>query len=375
MTYSNDFNGFLQDNNSQSIEFESVPIIPKPTLADEVKLVCMQDVEMKIMRWMWHYNIAYGKLNVIAGNGGLGKSQATIDFAATVSNGGYFPNCDSRTEQGDVILISAEDDIEDTIKPRLVAAGANLSRIYVLDAITKPSEDKKESLRTFDLTKDIERLTALLEVKKEVRLIIIDPISAYLGKTDSHNNSDMRGLLTPLAAMAAKYGVAVLLVTHLSKSQNPDMMARVIGSVGLIAAARSGFVVVKDEKNPDTRYFLPIKNNVGNDNKGYVYHIESVNLTSEIETSKIVWHVGTVDAHKILYPEQDSKPTATNGAKAFLESLLSEKPMFASDIFEEAKGCGYSQSAMQRAKQSLGVVHKKQGRWVFVVFARQSPNI
>lgn len=361
MSYNNDFRDDYQENSGNLIKLERVAAAPKPTLADEVELLCMDDIEMKIIKWMWEYRIAYGKINVVAGDGGLGKSQTTVCFAATVSIGGCFPNCDTPTKQGNVIFLSAEDDPADTIKPRLEAAGADMTKVFVLDAIKTKTADDKEDIRTFNLVKDIERLAAVIEQKGNVRLIIIDPISAYLGKTDSNNNADMRGLLTPLAAMAAKHGAAILLVTHLSKSQNPDIMARVIGSVGLIAAARAGFVVVKDEKTPDTRYFLPIKNNIGNDNEGFAYHIETVELPNDITTSKIVWHAGTVSAHSILNPQEETKPTATNGASAFLQDLLSDKPMLASDIFEEGIGAGYNKAAIQRAANRLQVKRNKQG--------------
>jgi hypothetical protein len=362
MTYNNN----TEHTNQEKPEFESIAIEPEPTPADDVTLLCLNDLEMKPVVWMWEERIACAKLNVLAGDAGLGKSQTTANFAAIVSTGGYFPDSDTPAIKGNVIFLSAEDDPADTIKPRLVAAGADVNHVYILDAIKTKSREGKEGIRNFDLSEDIERLAAIMDKVGNVRLVVIDPISAYMGGTDSHNNADMRGLLAPLSAMAAKHGAAVLLVTHLNKSQNPDIMARVMGSIALVAAARAGFVVVKDTKEPDTRYFLPIKNNIGNDREGFAYHIETVVLSDEITTSKIVWHEGAVDAHKILHPEPEVKPTATTAASAFLHTLLAEKPMLASDIFEEAIGGGYSKAAMQRAANRLKVHRKKcgmQGGW------------
>lgn len=357
MTYTND----SKHTNQEKPEFEEVKIDPEPTPADDVELLCMNDIEMKPVMWMWEERIACAKLNVLAGDAGLGKSQTTANLAAIVSTGGYFPNSDTPAIKGNVIFLSAEDDPADTIKPRLMAAGADVNHVYILDAIKTKSREGKEGIRNFDLSEDIERLAAITERVGNVRLVVIDPISAYMGGTDSHNNADMRGLLAPLSAMAAKHGAAVLLVTHLNKSQNSDIMARVMGSIALVAAARAGFVVVKDAKEPDIRYFLPIKNNIGNDREGFAYHIETVTLSDEITTSKIVWHEGVVDAYKILHPDPEVKPTATNGAKEFLQEILSQGAVSAKEVFENAEAAGYSKSSIQRARARAGAKTRKKG--------------
>lgn len=357
MIYNNNAEHTIQEKP----EFESVAIEPETTPADDVTLLCMNDIEMKPVVWMWEERIACAKLNVLAGDAGLGKSQTTANLAAIISTGGYFPDSDTPAIKGNVIFLSAEDDPADTIKPRLMAAGADVTRVYILDAIKTKSREGKEGIRNFDLSEDIERLAATIEKVGNVRLVVIDPISAYMGGTDSHNNADMRGLLAPLSAMAARHGAAILLVTHLNKSQNPDIMARVMGSIALIAAARAGFVVVKDTKEPDTRYFLPIKNNIGNDREGFAYHIETVVLSDEITTSKIVWHEGAVDAHKILHPEPEVKPTATNGAKEFLQEILSQGAVSAKEVFENAEAAGYSKSSIQRARARAGAKTRKKG--------------
>jgi putative DNA primase/helicase len=139
-------------------------------------------------------------------------------------------------------------------------------------------------------------------------------------------------------------------------------MARVMGSIALIAAARAGFVVVKDTKEPDTRYFLPIKNNIGNDREGFAYHIETVELSDEITTSKIVWHKGVVDAYTILHPEPEVKPTATNGAKEFLQEILSQGAVSAKEVFENAEAAGYSKSSIQRARARAGAKTRKKSK-------------
>ena len=328
---------------------------------NEVEMICMSDIEMKPISWLWYDRIACGKLTVIAGNPGLGKSQLTASLAATVTTGAVWADGSEPTTIGNVIFLSAEDDAADTIKPRLMAAGANTSLCHVLDAVRIKSDSNECTKRSFDLTQDIERLGAAIAKLGNVRMVVIDPISSYLGSTDSHNNADMRGLLAPLSAMAAEHEVAIILLTHLNKSTNQDAIGRVIGSIGLIAAARAGYIVVKDEKAPETRYFIPIKNNIGNDYDGFAFHIEGIELSEGIKTSYVDWHKGVVIAQKILHPEPEEKPTATNGAQDFLRELLSGKPMLAKDVFEQAEAMGYSKAAMQRARIRIGASHRKVG--------------
>lgn len=330
----------------------------------------MSDVETIPVKWLWHKRIALGKLTVIAGNPGLGKSQITAYLAATVSTGGDWPDGAEPPLRAAVLFLSAEDDAGDTIKPRLLAAGADVGNCYVIDAVHDVNGRGDAQLRTFDLSQDIERLEREIIRIGNVGLVIIDPISAYLGGVDSHNNADMRGLLAPLSSMAAKHDVAVVLVTHMNKSKDQEPIARVIGSIGLVAAARAGYVVIKDHKNPDLRHFVPVKNNIGNDKDGFSFMIEGVKLPVDIlsvETSKVSWLPDTVQAQDILNPEAKAKETQTNGAKDFLSECLADGPKLSADVFEEAKGAGYKKGAIQRAAQALGVKRRKQdvlnGQW------------
>jgi hypothetical protein len=336
----------------------------------EMEVRCMSDVEMKPVRWLWYRRIALGKLTVIAGNPGLGKSQITTFLAAMVSPGGSheillnWPDAALPPAKGSVIILSAEDDAADTIKPRLLAAGADMSRCYVLEVVRIKNQNGDPAQRSFNLREDVARLEREIIRRGDVRLVIIDPISAYMGETDSNNNADMRGVLAPLAAMAAKHGVAVVLVTHMNKSKDQEPVARVIGSIGLIAAARAGYAVVKDQKEPEVLYFVPVKNNIGDDKNGFAFKIEEKKIPcgfETIETSRVVWLPDMVKAKDILNPDELPKPTQTNGAKDFLQQVLREGPQLGRDILLEAEGAGYSKASLQRAAASLGVKRRKLG--------------
>ncbi len=332
---------------------------PAPPIEDEVDMVCIKDVEMQPINWLWKSRIARGKITIIAGNPGLGKSQLTAALAATVTKGGIWPESNEQASIGNVIFLSAEDDPADTMKPRLLAAGADPERCHVLQAIKTVTSKGNQSERSFSLDKDIQKLEEAIQRIGNVHLIVIDPVSAYFGSADSNNNAEVRGILAPLAAMAAKHGAAVVLLTHLNKSTQQDLMGRIIGSIGAIAAARSGYIVSKDEKKPEKRYFVPIKNNIGNDRDGFAFEILSVTLDNGFETSRISWLPGLVNAQQIINP--DTSKNSTNGATEFLRDLLANGPMPAKEVIDAGDGNGYSKSTLQRAAHRIGVRRKKDG--------------
>lgn len=342
----------------------------KVAKSDEAELICMDDVQMVSISWLWENRIALGKVTVVAGQPGLGKSQITSMLCAHVTGQIPFPD-GKRAPLGDVLILSAEDDPADTIKPRLLAAGADLKRCHFFNGI-KTQVSGRDTTRLFDLSADADPLENVLKANQDIRMIIIDPVSAYQGKTDSHNNSETRALMAPYSEMAARYGVSIILVTHLNKSTSQEPIERFIGSIGLVAAARAAYIVVKDDDNHNLRYFVPVKNNIGNDDEGFEYDISGIELSGGIKTSHIRWKEGAVSAKKILYPE---KKTQINGAKEFLADLLCGAPLMASDVFDEAKGMGYTNGAMQRAAKALNIQRKKLGMkegWIWFLPHQES---
>ncbi|HTH17370.1 MAG TPA: AAA family ATPase, partial [Magnetospirillum sp.] len=212
-------------------------------------LISMADVQSRPIEWLWPGRIARGKVTLIAGDPGLGKSFLTLDLAARVSRGSPWPDVpDASAPLGGVVLLSAEDDAEDTIRPRLDAAGADVHCIKLLHAVRHNyRENQKEAL--FSLATDLPALEAAILAVPDCRLVVIDPITAYLGDTDSHKNAEIRGLIAPLAALAAKHGVAIVCVTHLNKSGSGPAIYRSIGSIAFVAAARAAWAVIKDSGN------------------------------------------------------------------------------------------------------------------------------
>jgi len=191
-------------------------------------------VKPEPIRWLWPGRVPLGKLTLIVGDPGLGKSFLTLDLAARVSAGEPWPDAPgAENTPGAVVLLSAEDDLADTIRPRLDAAGADVERVAALSISS--------------LQRDLPDLEKAMHDAPGVRLVVIDPITAYLAGTDSHKNADVRSLLAPLAELAARHRVAVVAVSHLNKHVGGSALYRAQGSLAFTAAARAVWLVAKDK--------------------------------------------------------------------------------------------------------------------------------
>ena len=337
------------------------------------------DVKAKPINWLWPGRLARGKFSIIVGNAGLGKSQVCCSLAAITSKGGFWPVDRTEAYQGSVIILSAEDDVEDTIRPRLEAAGADLDNVYILEAISVEDDKTKETKkRSFNLAADTTRLAALMQhIKDEsglpVALVIIDPISAYLGNADSHNNAEVRALLSPLQYVAAKHQAAMLGVSHLTKAQGVDALLRLQGSVAFGAAARSVWGIAKDKDDPQRRLMLPLKNNLGKDDTGFAYSLQSFLLEGSeppIGTSHVMWEKEkvTISAEEAFAQgaKDFTEHSMLDDAKAFLRDFLANGAQRVDKVEREAKRAGVSAATLKRAKVELRLIAAKQdfeGPW------------
>lgn len=340
------------------------------------------DIEARPIRWLWSGRIARGKVSMLAGNPGVGKSQITASMAAIVSTGGTWPVDRTHCERGNVVILSAEDDPEDTIKPRLEVAGADLARVIILDGIVRHADGNGRGLT---LRHDLHELSTVLDEIGDVALVVIDPITAYLGDTDSHKNAEIRGLLTPLFDLAAKHGAAIVCVSHLNKSGGTEAMMRITGSLAFVAAARAAFLVAKDQDNDARRLLLPIKNNLGNDRTGLAFGLELAQVESPagvIDTSRIIWEseAVTVTADEVLRPrDPDDAGSAREAAAEWLREVLADGPMPARDVRRQADEAGHNWATIRRAQREIGVNVARDGfgrggRWRWSLDHRCSPN-
>lgn len=337
----------------------------------------MSDVQAKPIRWLWPGRIARGKVSMLAGHPGLGKSQLTASLASIITTGGTWPVDKTPCERGSVIFFSAEDDAEDTIRPRLEAAGADLDRVFILDAVLDETGTRP---RAFNLTTDLPRLGEMFSHIGDVALVVIDPITAYLGGTDSHKNADMRALLSPLGELAAKHGTAVVCVSHLNKGGGGEALLRVTGSLAFVAASRAAFLIVRDKEDKHRRLFLPIKNNIGNDESGLAFSVESHSLPGGIETSRVSWEGEpvTISADEAMAPQGDPEErSALDDAKEFLSNLLADGPVSNKQIRGDAEGAGIAWRTIQRAQKALGIEAYKggmKGGWLWKLPPKNANN-
>lgn len=367
--------------------FERLAQAAAPQLADVVAedgapvLVRLSDVRPEPVTWLWAGRIALGKLTLLAGDPGLGKSFLTLDVAARVSTGSGWPDRPDETfAPGGVVLLSAEDGVADTIRPRLDAAGADTSRITVLDAIRSVRRGGREVVRAFDLSRDLPGLERAIRSIEGCRLVVIDPVTAYLGGVDSHNNAEVRSLLAPLSTIAERHGVAVLAVTHLNKSTGTPAVYRAMGSLAFAAAARAAWAVVKDRDDPHRRLLLPIKNNIAADAGGLAYRIgpHGVGGGPALDWESAAVELSADDALSGGHGEHRGRPEMDDAAR-WLREFLGHGPRATADVQREAHNAGHSLATLRRAKAMLGVAARKSAfsgpwEWALPAQAVQAPK-
>jgi hypothetical protein len=235
---------------------EVLPTSRPPLRHHDLVTIDLSTVKPQPVKWLWKNRIPIGaRPTLVEGDGGVAKSWLTMDIAARVSTGKPFHD-GWRPPVGNVIIVSAEDDPSMVLVPRLIGQGADLSKISTVSAARDGDDERGFSLQ------DIDRLTLLVEEKRP-KLIIIDPVIAYLGSVNMNDNGGIRGLLTPLQAMAAKYDVAVILVRHLNKSTQQSSQYRGQGGQDFYSACGSVFQVIPDATNRDLRHLAQTKSNLG----------------------------------------------------------------------------------------------------------------
>jgi putative DNA primase/helicase len=341
-----------------------------------VVLVRGTDIEPEPVQWLWPDWLALGKMHLLAGAPGQGKTTIALAFGATVTSGGRWPD-GTRCEPANVLIWSGEDDPADTLLPRLIAAGADRSRVFFVTGARVDGE-----VQPFDPARDMGALQAEADRIGQVRLLIVDPVvSAVTG--DSHKNTETRRSLQPLVDMSARMNTALLGITHLSKGgQGSDPAQRVLGSVAFTAVARVVLVAakVRSEDGQDRRILARGKSNIGPDDGGYEYHLEQIEALPGISASRVAWG-GSVQgsARELLSDpneEESGEKSAVAGARDFLEEVLSDCPIWSKDIQAQAKEADISWRTVRRAGDEMNIIKQKgaEGRWYWKLPRQSSAN-
>ena len=325
-----------------------------------VSLQCAADITPEPIHWLWDGWLAKGKLHIFAGMAGTGKTTIAIALAATITTGGRFPD-GSQSPIGSVLIWSGEDSPADTLVPRLMAAGADLSKVHFVGDITADYE-----LRSFDPATDMQSLMIKAASISDLSLLIIDPIvNAVAG--DSHKNGEVRRALQPVVDFGEKLNCAVLGITHFSKGgQGKDPLERVTGSLAFGALARIVLATAKILDGDSTkRIVCRAKSNIGIDSGGFEYDLQQKDVGNGIFSSYALWGDSVDGSARELLAEPDNRETGENGnsaldeAKDFLQELLADGDMAQKDIEVEAKGAGLAMRTIQRAKKELNIHSSK----------------
>jgi putative DNA primase/helicase len=320
------------------------------------------------IQWFWQNRFALGKLGLIGGMPDRGKGLILNYIIAMATTAGVWPCNEGRAIQGNVLLLTAEDDIEDTVKPRLIAVAADLDRVHIVKMVRQG-----ETKRMFSLVTDLPLLRKKIDEVGNVVLIVIDPISAYLGvgKMDSYRTTDVRGVLSPLTDMAAELRLSIIGIMHFNKKVDVnEAMLRIADSLAYVAAARHCYVVLDDLENK-RRLFVKAKNNLAPDMAALSYTIATARAGEDADTGEPVYaphvfwgaeHVN-VTATEAMQAETTgiSSERPRDAAKQFLQEMLAAGPVRVAEIEEAAKANLISLRTLKRAKKDLAVVAKKDG--------------
>ncbi len=310
----------------------------------ELKMIKMSDIEAQKIEWLWYPYIAYGKLTIVQGDPGDGKTTLILNLAAKLTKGEGLDENMKVMEPMNVIYQTAEDGLADTVKPRLLQAGADCEKVLVID-------ESEKSLSMLD-----ERIEEAL-IKTGARVLILDPIQAYLGSgTDMNRANEVRNMTKRLAALAEKYKCAIILIGHMNKAAGNKAAYRGMGSIDFYAVARSVLLVGRVEGEPNIRAMVQIKNNLAEFGHAKAFRLSEEGFRwlgdYEITADEVLGGY----APKINKLEQ---------AKDLLRELSKElEKVESNSIYDMAKEQNISKRTLENAKREMGIRAKREnGSW------------
>ena len=316
----------------------------------------LSTVEPETVRWLWRDRIPLGKLTVLDGDPGLGKSTLLLDLAARVTTGTAMPD-GAPAENGLVILVTGEDGIADTVRPRFDAAGGDAERLNVLEAVR---DDR--GVRPLSLPEDVAALRATLLPLKRARLIIVDPFVAFLANyVNSRIDHDIRRTLAPLATLAAELDAAIVLLRHLNKASGGSALYRGGGSIGIIGAARAGLLVARDPDDEQQRVLAVTKSNLAPLAPSLSFTLEG----APNGAGRIRWlgeSALRADA-LVSEPEDADEREAARDLRGFLHELVEAAPRTVKEVQRACREAGFNvhDTTLRRARKAAGITAQRHG--------------
>ncbi|NWC95529.1 MULTISPECIES: AAA family ATPase [unclassified Pseudomonas] len=338
----------------------NLKVLPTVPAVWKVNAVSAADIKPVAIRWLWPGWLAKGKLHILAGAGGTGKTTLLISLIATITTGGRWPDGELCQERGNVLIWSSEDDPADTLVPRLIAAGADVNRVHIIQGRL----NAKGEADPFDPSNDIGLLRDTVRDLGGVSLLMLDPVVSAV-KGDMHKANDVRRGLQGVVDFAEANLCAVVGISHFAKGGAGSSPAdRVIGSQAFSALARTVLVAAK-QQDSDARVLARAKSNIGTDEGGVSYTIEPCTIDGGIETTQVAWgDLIQGSARDILGDvesvDEDRLDDADDPAEA-LRRILSAGPLTGKEAKRLMTGNGYTQKQIRNARERLSVVTARSG--------------
>ena len=312
--------------------------------------------------WLWYPFIPRGMITLIVGDGGVGKSTMTLDIAARMSSGRPLPcfgdDDDEDVIKGKTVIFTKEDMFGNVVRPRLEAAGADLRRICSI------GYDNPDAFERFDPVLSLQKLAGQLEQTidqiGDVKLVIVDPITDFTGDVNLFRENEVRAMLYPLARLAARFNLAMVLILHLNKKTDQPAKYRGLGSVAFRNVARSVLLVGPVPEHPGSSLLMQEKPNLTAKQAGSaMFNLETAPYSqfARVEWERDWQEVGNAD--DVL---NGKKPSRQQNAVKFLRNLLADGPMSASQVYADGREAGFSEITLRRAKANAEVISRKVDR-------------